>query len=312
MDLRQFINIPVINKYANEKIWTVSDKNKKPLDFNALLKGQLYNGILPGASFENGNQPLVTLYDILNTGLNVTNVAMLLNQAAYKICVLDIEPDCPNQMKQELIGLPCAYMETSMSGNGIHMIFENIETDYPQILANKQVLKMDKLYEFLLNRHYVTFTGNILTNNPTRPAGDIKIEFDKLASKATLMKVTELDTSDLPGISTIPRSSQILGRLVGEVNYPKTPEDFKDYKNDGKPDMSRWEYGFMGFIYIRLINVLCSAPYNDRKYSKQEQLVLLYEASRLIIPHRDKHDTYRQNLPYLMYVAKKMVTTEKE
>lgn len=312
MNLNQFINIPVINKYANEKIWTVSDQNKKPLDFNALLKGQIYGNILPGATFENGNQPLVTLYDILNSGWNFTNVTMLLNQAAYKLCVLDIEPECPDNLKQELTSLPCSYMETSMSGKGVHMIFENMQTDYPQILASKQVLKMDKLYEFLLNRHYVTFTGNMLINNPTRPVEDIKTEFDKLASKATVMKVTELDTSDLPNISNIHASNKILGRLVNEIQYNKTPDDFKDYKNGGKPDISRWEYGYMGFIYIRLVNILCAAPYNTQKYSKQEQLVLLYEASRLIIPYREKHDTYRQGLPYLMYVAKKMVTTEKE
>ena len=39
------------------------------------------------------------------------------------------------------MALPCDYMETSMSGKGVHMIFKNVPTNFPDIKLAKNALK---------------------------------------------------------------------------------------------------------------------------------------------------------------------------
>ena len=116
-------------------------------------------GKVVGASFKDGNMPLVDLYDVRNILPNATNAAYSLNQALDDFIVLDIEPRCPIEIRDTLLTLPYEYAELSMSGAGFHLIFRKPATKYEEILMSKPAIREENgYYEFLLT-HYVTFTG---------------------------------------------------------------------------------------------------------------------------------------------------------
>ena len=124
INLDFFIQNDFIQTIAENRRWTVSTSKKKPVDMN-ILRSQ---GKVVGASFKDGNMPLVDLYDVRNILPNATNATYSLNQALDDFIVLDIEPRCPPEIRDSLLTLPYMYGELSMSGKGFHLIFQKPAT----------------------------------------------------------------------------------------------------------------------------------------------------------------------------------------
>ena len=223
---QDFIKHPFIQTIANKKCWTVSDNKKRPIDMIEFRD----NHIVKGAIFSN-EKSLVDLYE-LNTILpNAANYAFYLEADEDNFVVLDIEPSCPDNIKSEFLKMNPLYMETSMSGKGIHMIFEypkHIMEKYPNAF-NKSVFRGENHeYEILIDHHYVTFTGRQIPFTPNENPASFEDLFERLAKdqKPTTEKA-ELDIKEMQPVETeqLPFLMTLLRTAMDD--YKKTPNDFK-------------------------------------------------------------------------------------
>jgi len=303
MNTEYFSTDKFIQSIANNTRWTVSTNTKMPINMRHLIDCNE----VKGAKFENDKSPLVKLQEIIDYLPNVTNFAYFLNQSTDHFVVLDIEPKCPAEIRDKLLRLPCKYIELSMSGKGFHLVFDTPDSVYKDIIDAKPAIKEEHgYYEILLN-HYVTFTGNICKLNEGIVQDDIsefyKI-FDTLASQAEIKQSRDIDTADMPELESIPLYEDILNVLI-QAQYKKTLADV-NYDN------SKYEFGVIGFYFNRMNMLLNTTKYKVHDYSEQERIVLLYHIVEQIIPYREKHDTYRDGLPLLMYDCKKVISTNEK
>lgn len=297
-DFPDFYNNPIIQSIKDNPKWTVSDNTKCPIDMFWLE----YRHVIRGA--ESMSEPsLTTLTKICELLPDAANNTYYLDALTDKIVVLDIEPTCPKAIKNKLLKMPYLYAETSMSGKGIHLIFplpDCIE-DYPIAQTKVRMQHENKFYEILLN-HYITFTRNALPICTT-PSESFEDLFREMAAKQkeTIREDIDVDVMD---VENIPKSEKILDLLMCQ-KYKKTVEHFDN-------DTSRYEYGHMGFLYYKLKFILnVSSIKEAHDYDDSEKAALLYTAAKDLIPYRDKHDTYREGLPWLLYIAREVIAKTK-
>lgn len=300
-----FYGNPVIQRLAFERRWTISDKDKVPIDMTDLLasNGQVIHGAL---TKKEGHCPYVDLHTLMKNIPNAKNNAYWLDAKTDGILVLDIEPKCPKVISDRLLQLPALYGEYSMSGKGYHLILP-LPNTYEDVFGCKTAVKEEHgYYEFLCN-HYVTFTRNVLPANLVPNMGTMSYddyvniwnemaENIKVDEKNIVLEIMseEVDTEWTDYIQTILQSS--------ECDYSKTPEDFED-------DMSRFEYGCTSHYYHELIKILKSIKV---EYEKDELIWEIYRATAEILPYREKHDTARNGMPWLLYLSASIVERDYE
>lgn len=314
MDYEQhtkFKNHPFIKSIANIDKWSVTMlDNKMPVDMFRLMT---YDDIR-GASFYD-YQSLTTRQLVEDTFARVNqippNYAFYLETSLDGFMILDIEPTCPQEIKERLLKLPFVYGEKSMSGKGYHLIFHTPDNylDYP-VTHDKPALKEDnKYYEILLN-HFCTFTGNII-DTPVNPEGNFADIFQELAAQAkeiNKQKEAMIHTlSNKPDTEKVDYILQLLRNAAKQ--YRKKPQDFCK-ESDGTPDMSRYEWSFICFLYKKLDEILSiSSIKKEHTYTDEEQAYFLYTIACEVLEYRPKHDSFRNSsdnirLPWLGYLVK--------
>lgn len=300
-----FIQHPFVQKIANNQLWTISDNIKRPIDM-IVLRDQHK---VVGATFSNENS-LVSLYELYNIIPNAANYAYYLDAHTDNFVVLDIEPSCSDKTKNELLQMNPLYIETSMSGKGIHMIFEfpkDIMDKYPDA-KNKIVFRGDNHeYEILIN-HYVTFTGRQISHEPVENPKSFRDLFEKLASrqKPTATK-SDINIDEMQPVDTkeLPFLMELLTTAMNRYN--KTPDDFKK-ENGHDNDTSRWEYAIIGYMYSKLQNILkVQKIANDHTYTLEEQIWIMYQIIYDYIEHRPKHDTLRNGRPFIIFLMETII-----
>lgn len=291
-----FYTNEAILSIADNQRWTITSDKKVPLD----IKNTLTLGYVHGAKFTD-ERSLVALGTILNHYKHTPNVTYYLDVLVDDLIVLDIEPECPNDIKQDLLKLPAFFRETSMSGKGIHLIMKPPKNFYDFDVATKKVaLKHEKgYYEILLN-HYVTFTRNEITDIPEGESSTtIEKIYEDLAKEAIKKDEKIVDVSiDKP--DDIYHEQVILTQL-SHCKYSKTPEDFYN-------DMSKYEYGVMSYLKYKLFNILTKTSFlKNHEYNDNEKAWLLYEASIEALEYRPKHEELRNNMPWLLNESRKII-----
>lgn len=310
LDFAAFMAHPFIQTIKDNQQWTISTGTKMPIDIPYLETC----GIVIGASFANGNQPLVSLahvQDVIENkgGTTTNNAAYNLKQGLDSFFILDIEPDCPEDVRNELLRLPYAYGEYSMSGQGFHLAFPRPDqppVKRPELFTAKPVIKEEHgWYEFLLN-HYVTFTGNMVCpadGTIMRPIDDLWAEFDRISENTKIIHTFELENGQIPELEDIELGEFITDLLTDEnCAYRKTIDDFNG-------DASKYEFGVTGFYHKRMNSLLSTSAYEKHTYTPEERIRILYEVIIRMIPYRKKHEELREGMPWLMYTAKRVVTS---
>lgn len=265
----------------------------------------IYKHKISGAQFCD-EKSLVSLETLKQTIPNATNNTFYMDALTDGFVVLDVEPKCPDNIKKELLNLPYIYGELSMSRKGYHLIFDLPSSidNYP--IAKKKIAMKEEhgYYEILLN-HYITFTREML------PASNSKKSFEELfnnlASQQKEKTRMNIDIDDEQP-ENIPAKDTIMTILYNQT-YKKTPDDFND-------DMSKYEYGYISFLYEKLQCILALSNIKSKHdYTETEKAWLLYEAAKEMVPYREKHDESRNNLPWLMYLTQEVMaknTTKKQ
>ena len=293
-DFPDFYANDFVRRIAGNEKWTISDKDKRPIDMHALLT----TGKIWGVAYTRGYNPLVDLQTLIQAIPNCTNNAYHLEAETDKFVVLDIEPKCPAIIKEGLLKLPWLYGETSMSGKGLHLVFElpqDIWDKYPAI-HNKMALKEEHGYYEILLDHMVTFTRNTVAHpEEMRDIEEFSNVFERLASitKETQaveneLVVDEIDSSDIPMFD---RTIHVLSAQT----YKKTAENFNG-------DNSAYEFGMCGFYRRALQKLLKNPQYSDIHYDEKQEAIILYTLLTSKLEHRAKHDTTRNGMPWLMFI----------
>lgn len=287
---------PTIQLLAGEVRWSVSDNDKMPIDIRELMD----TGRLWGAR-EISDTCLVTLGELTEALPTAANNAFYLRAQTDGLLVLDIEKTCPAEIAAELLGISeTLYSELSMSGRGYHIVLPLPTNfwDYP-IATSKRVLREEHGYYEILLDHWVTFTRTEVPMN--RYAGPDEDELpqapewdDLYASLAVLAVETptvELDiTIEKP---VIPKEEKIIDLMTRQPHK----RDLAKFHND----YSRWEFSILGVLYNRLRAILVAVRDDvDHPFDEGDQAWLVYTAAQKVIPHRDKHDEYRNEMPLLM------------
>lgn len=295
---------PFISTIASTKKWTVSTKDKMPIDMYELK----YRGRVKGALYNN-DLSLTSLDDLHSVLPNAANFAFYLDVLADNFVVLDIEPICPDDIKQKLLQMPCLYCERSMSGKGIHMVFR-LSNDqlaqYPAAMEKTALKEPHKYYEILMN-HYVTFTGNMMPANISDDNSEFLKLFQSIASEQKVVEKTDVDIEQIEDVNT-PHTQHILEALVGDMQryqLRKTPENFYN-------DMSKYEFSCMGHLYASL-RKMCAlkAIKQIHTYTDSEQAWFLWKTASETFPYRPKHDETRNGMPWLLYLASAIIASNK-
>lgn len=308
-DFQQFMSHPFVQEIAPNQRWTVSTAYKMPIDIPYL---ETHAEVI-GASFADGNQPLVNLdklYDLIvrQSKAPVMNVAYYLQQALDDFFILDIEPKCPPDISAELLKLPYIYAEYSMSGKGYHLVFRrpnSIPVDRPELFLAKPAVKESHVwYEFLFN-HYVTFTGNQITRpaaQPLLPESRLWEIFNDVSKNVKINQFIDTDLDNIPDLEDIYLGQFIVDLIADSpAVYGKTLSDFND-------DNSAYEFGATGYYKRQLNSLLSSTAYERHEYTLEERIRLLYEITKRLIPYREKHEEFRYGMPWLMFTAQRSLT----
>ena len=280
---------PDIVHLARQTRWTVSDQNKRPIDMRRLMTEQFVIG-----AKHPDERCLLTLDEVLTALPNASNTTFYLKAVIDRICVVDIEPGCDPQLRQSLLALPHLYAEKSMSGKGYHLICP-LPAGFSSQTPRR--LRHDSGDFEILFEHWVTFTHNTIDVPQSKQPTSLDTIYDELMETHMQRQVAKrhVDISLDPG--TIPYFDEIVTHIANEPFVQKL-SDFKDPVRIG--DHSRFEYSCLGTLYRRLLS------FSDRSgmsFTDNEAAHIIAEALRYMIPHRPKHDEYRDGLPLLFNAA---------
>lgn len=312
----EFYAHPLIQRLSVNERWSVSgvtDKQqesgqpggKAPLCLLLLEQGK-HVGAKNWSSWRNPPDEAElgaagSLQDVCEIAPYWPNVAYHIDAWIDGVFAVDIEPDCPDDIKQQFLRTNYIYGEVSMSGKGYHLFYsvnwERFAEAYPIAAKKDHIQSADKSFEVHLS-HWITFTRRMI---PPCQAPERKTLTDLLIPVFLSAKPSntgdapiwneDLQIDDIPGADLIQRT---LTRYL--TPYPKTPESVKD--------MSKYEFGHVGYLYRQLLICIGRTPVlRANRYTTDQLLLLLYSLAVDRIPYRPKHDTERFGLPWLLWLC---------
>ena len=311
--------------------WCVS-KNKMPLDMYALARGLEW-----GASTKRSH-PCYASYDQAVEMGRIQNlpVTLLLDSAETGYYMIDIEPGCPEKLRQGiLLALHdhIEYLERSLSGKGYHLA---VRLDRPEGLTT---VKHKKWIE-ILSGHHCTFTRKEIDfqtayydkfpENQDIALWDEDINPDDLDAKrdheileALSAPLTPREFYDIIGVGRTQvktaasepeeyrkavasfdgRHADLFNALCDMI-YEKTLEDFHG-------DQSRWEFGYASKLHYLLQRisrdmVAADLTHYQIELDQAQAVMLVYMALRQMLPPREKHKVIRNGLPWLLYTSQQV------
>lgn len=296
-----FYNHPFIESIKSKPLFTISDVDKMPVHMSHL---KTYGEIIGGdfkdptsmMSMENVDTALLQV-----AGVKPPNYAYRLQASRDKFVILDIEAKCPREILNYFMGLPYLYAERSLSGTGVHLVMPLPKNFFEFEQSRKIKLKhKDGYYEVLMD-HWCTFTGDMLPDqsNPTLDWEEIYAVIAK-SQKEDIARSADYGTLvDLEDI----RNGQLIVENLNTILA--NDAEFMDYftmDDDG----SRREFNTAMTINKRLRGV-CTA-HMLINVSDDVRLTLITATLEMFLEHREKHDTYRDGMPWLMYNANQVVS----
>lgn len=300
-EIEAFFDQPQIAAIADDEVWTVSDKNKRPIDIKALKReGKIY-----GARQHNG-ECLMSLHELRQFLPNAANTTLALSVHAHDFLVLDIESTCPPQIARQFIEtLPWTYAEVSMSGKGYHLILPVPDNfaEFPFAADKTKLQEENRHYEIIID-HLITFTRKPIPTHPASPGDTSESRaawmdlYASLAQHASERQEVVFDVSEIrPRIPFRDQYLTMAAAFIERHPYPRQPDYFSN-------DMSRWEFGYLSYIQLKirdaLYNLTPHADLTPQDYTNEMIAWMMYDLALTLIPHRPKHDELRGGLPYLL------------
>lgn len=315
-----FNSNPLIKFMSRDESWTVSSDEKQPLD----MRNYLANGTLGFAKINDDWNPMVSLTELnKHPQFTYTNRAYRMHASKNQIICIDIENTADDKTKEFLLQFPFEYLEYSKHG-GIHgLMHVDKKLLSPTMLAIFQVATTirhpSKTWEMFLNKHYCTFTQNVIQPRQftaEQKATKTKEFLDYVVKMYQQKESTHAQQVDSVKLKKevpdyIEQIAQIFPKSDFEYIAQLTPEDYRS--DSGLIDMSKYEYNVLLFIRKQLTNRILygfddpfyalNLPKPIEKLTTEDYVYLTFYFGQKILPHRDKHDTERNGVPFLLYIA---------
>lgn len=292
-----FRNHWFINKIANNQRWTTS-KDKMPINLNKLKTESKIEGC-----YAPQFPQLDTLDELNEISPALKKYTYYLDGFIDGFVVLDIEADCPEEIKNKLLTIPALYREVSMSGKGIHLIMH-----YPKIItkyknaAEKTVLKHKKKWYEILIKHYITFTGHLL---PEPKIKDYNL-FDEIVEELAKEQNESIRTMDIETIKDLDKikKSQCYD-FIYELCYFRGNKWLNEHPAESfNNDLSRFEFTAIMNIYKSVRNIAhTSKVLREKEYTMEELAAITYILATDLLPPRKKHKEFRNKIPWLYYIT---------
>lgn len=325
-----YTNSHITSGLAPHRLWTVSDSDKRPVDIVATLDT---SPVCPrchtpgctqihGATLTDAATQLLTLDELTARLPNAANVATHLDWHTSGLMVLDIEPDCPPEVTDQLLRLvtgndaggPAAlYSELSGSGRGYHLLMPTPANAHlhPSINSRLKVQHPQRWYEILFY-HWITFSRTPipaarLDAATARSTGDNitwEAVFDQLLTQVPASPQTGPAGSTVNLVENLSQVGQQTFTAVEQTLQTLPIRPIEDFHGD----TSRWE--------MSCLNTLAAATVAKHETFSQlasmtrmttpddlasEIAALVYRLAQQVLPERDKHHQIRDAMPYLAW-----------
>lgn len=330
-----FSRNPLITHLSDDPNWTVSDDKKRPVNAKVLLETyELFNAKLDA----NKEWPLVKLPELdADENLDGVNRAYRLRARENRVIAIDVEPIAPQWMKHQVLHFPAQYTELSKNG-GVHALilvpesFINDDNRYmfDDLSVFKEPVPKDEngkdlrpaFFEVIFNDHYITFTKRMLTEKPSAD-----YENDPAARQFLVSFLTNIRDMDLKRRAEREIVKQYQIEMIDKVLDPKKQADINAFlemeifdeakaeSNERKPndfagDASRFEISIANGIAYYVIQNHKRAIYEESSRELAESLsesdlaYAIYLMLKNVVPYREKHDQFRNDMPWLLYISK--------
>lgn len=319
----------LVQHLSTEPFWTVSDDNKRPVDAKQLLE----TGVVENASLD-GESPLVPLTALdADSRLMAVNRAYRLHAKDNRVIAIDVEPEAPQSMKEMVLNFPAHYTELSRNG-GVHLFIkvpDDLVTDDNRYMFDELSVFKEPIpkgenrpahFEVMFNDHYITFTKRMLTDKPCvdynkNPAAKGQLErflttlFKMDKQRRIDREIAKQYKVELFDKSITPEKQDLIEQFLelqalDDAKQKAGEKQPADYGND----MSRYESAVSASLAgsaIRIHNMakrtISFADMADA-LKDTDLIYAVYLMIKDILPYRDKHEEFRDDLPWLMYVAK--------
>lgn len=271
-----------------QKAWTLSDGQKKPLDVRYLNRRTPY-GWSPRY-----HSPLLTYSEIIDvlekhSGKDYLPSIRLSPKLGYLI--VDIEPEGMPDNKYE--AWPYVYAEYSKNG-GYHGILP-FQPDDQTIYDQTVIVDQENQTELMLNNHFLTFTAKTipLENLPKRVALSTSKTFQRKLEvylkqfirpvKEHFKGVSDYETFFNQPLTPLTRGLYAQGLALLKPLKPQTLlQSAKDHDEENTPSHLEYRhYLTMAYFYLG------KAP----QLTLEELAPLVYQTAQHLTPKREKQDT---------------------
>lgn len=314
----EFMKYPIIQHLGKDNRWTISDKEKRPVDAKYLLETHEVRN----ARVYDHPYPLVKLEE-LNTDPNLyhTNRAYRAQAQNNHVIMLDVEPSASPEVKQFAIDFPAHFTELSRNG-GVHLVIavpDKAITPENEYLFTSTVIKSpDNTFELILNDHYITFTKRIIHDKPIADFKNNPEDFNKLVTfldNIVKMDAKAKEERELKRRMAIDfDDSDLHLNLINKVIESKSFVDFMQKQSEKTPDnfhgdTSRYEGSIAtacaGHVHRFATSLPNTLVLKDtfKDMTENDWIYAAYLMTQFIVPKRDKHDEYRDGMPWLLYNA---------
>lgn len=307
----QFYEHPIIDELGRVPKWTFSDPDTKmPISVDGLLHYEKR-----GASCYK-DEDTTTLKNLTDLAPNLPNHALYLENKTCDVAILDVEKTATAETRQMLMALPWQYAETSMSGQGLHIVIpypQDLLERYPN--AQRRTLKSsDKTWE-LHFEHWVTFTRNMISPDASWGTVTFDQALETLFAEQSPLVHYIANAAVFDDPENQIRGYANLLRIAKDAcnTYAKRPHDFAD-------DMSSYDFGLASHTSYVLMKQLMDQGETVAELAdgdRPEQLTFVVEqAMREKLKKdgfdREKHDSPRGEMTWLQSSISKALNTHLE
>lgn len=281
------INVP--EKLKKMPIWTLSTKDKMPINFIETIN----RGKIIGLTARDKTQTV----DYNTLCYHITDAAIITMTIPDGYMILDVESYASEEFKNYCKTLNPIYAEMSISGKGMHLLFEypSNYNDYPNAMIKSVIKSKDKTFEFLFD-HACIFTGNEIQTTKETPIEALYASVAKHVVKPKDIAITHfepLTEYDRP----------LVEYLLNSGLYDKAMFS----RNNGTIDTSAFDFATVANWY-NMIKIYCDLIKTQLPSNEKILSILYYVATKKI--YRDKFEkivTADKSENYLTHLIKAVI-----
>lgn len=263
--------IDILHEYQASLV----DEFKRPLDINGIKRHQYYPGKLADST--------ATVKDVVGLSKTLPIVVNLESKNEGLAC-LDLEPHFTEEDLNKAESFDYYYVEETPRG-GRHYLIKAKQKD-----AYK--FRISKYLEVQVNAPITLYGINGIWKKDNIKLSDLS-EYKEVGHESSTFDETEN-----------PEKAQLIAKAYCEFFKYTGSRIYALSIYHKTDDLSYADFTAMARLYHRDIQ------FNVLQYPRDLQVWILADYASLILPHRAKHDELRLGVPYLTYLADKIVTKD--